>query len=241
MTILRQLDIVEPNSRDRLGVGCPAATKESNPGEPAGRRFPMRLIMLFSLAALATAAMAFVGATSASALNTQLCTEHTGLSCGVGRGAPSVHVVLKAGTIGELLADISVLCLGYLAEATALGLGSPQSVHSSTQSFTGCGTGSAHSNCTVTIPSNQQPLYSLLKTGLDEGTLTAVSGQTRLLCSNLGLDCIFDVAGMSFQAGGGHVTSTLGPTTELGGIFKCPGSGLLDALLETLTNTYVLG
>jgi hypothetical protein len=202
----------------------------------------MRLIKMLGLAAMAAvAAMAFVGATSASALNTQLCTEHASLTCGAGKAATSVHMVLAAGTVGELLADISVLCLGYLVEATALGLGTPQSVHSSTQSFTGCGTGSAHSNCAVTIPSNQQPLYSLLKTGLDEGTLTAVSGQTRLVCSNLGLDCIFDVDGMSFQAGGGHVTSTLGPTTELGGVIKCPGSGLVDALLEKLTNTYILG
>jgi hypothetical protein len=202
----------------------------------------MRLIKMFGLAAFAAvAAMAFVGATSASALtNTQLCSEHPALLCPAGKGVTSVHQVLAAGTVGELLAAIDVLCLGYLVEATALGLGNPQSVHSLSQSFTGCGTGSGHNNCTVSVESGQQPLFDLLKTGLDQGVLTALSGQLRILCANLGFDCLVDLTGAEFEADGGHLTANSTLVTLLGG-FICDDEAYLDALLETLGDVYVLG
>jgi hypothetical protein len=228
----------------------------------------VRLIKMFGLAAVAAvAAMAFVGATSASATSTALCTSHPGLECGlteaqlltlkhlqeamsepvttpnplVENHVTSVHQVLKTGTVGRLLAAINVLCLGFLVEADALGLGNPQEVHSLSQSFTGCGTGSAHNNCTVSIPTGQQPLFDLLKIGLDQGILTALSGQTRLECPNLGLNCLYDVAGMEFEVGGNELKAENTPTTELGGKFFCPDEGLLDAELTTLTNAFVLG
>ncbi|HEY7949715.1 MAG TPA: hypothetical protein VID51_02655 [Solirubrobacterales bacterium] len=204
-------------------------------------RSKVRLIKMFGLAALAAvAAMAFVGATSASAsASTQICTEHTGLTCAAGKGSATVHQVLAAGTVGELLALIDVLCLSFLVEATALGLGNPQSIHATSQTFSGCGTGSAHNNCTVTV--QEQPLSNLLKTGLDEGVLTATNGRTRLQCSNIGLDCVYDLEGIEFAVGGGHLTANETATNELGGKFFCPDEGLLDALLETLGNAYVLG
>ncbi|HEX5376020.1 MAG TPA: hypothetical protein VFW48_07665, partial [Solirubrobacterales bacterium] len=85
----------------------------------------MRSIGKIGLAALAAvAAMAFVGATSASATSTQLCKVHTGLTCPEGNVVTSVHMSLAEGTVGKLLANTTdVLCLSYLAEATALGLG----------------------------------------------------------------------------------------------------------------------
>ncbi|HEY5709745.1 MAG TPA: hypothetical protein VIS51_10145, partial [Solirubrobacterales bacterium] len=190
----------------------------------------MRLIKMFGLAALAAvAAMAFVGATSASAGPTLICSNHHELLCLPGGHVASIHQVLAEGSIGKLLATINVLCLGFLVEATALGLGSPQSIHATSQTFTGCGTGSAHSNCTVTV--QEQPLSNLLKTGLDEGVLTATSGRTRLQCSNLGIDCVYDLEGIEFAVGGGHLTANETPTNELGGKFFCPDEGLLDALL----------
>jgi hypothetical protein len=201
----------------------------------------MRLIKMFGLATLAVVVgMAFVGATSASATDTRLCSFNSGLTCTSG-ALSSVHQVLAAGTVGELLAAIDVLCLGYLVEATAGSLATPQRITSVTQTFTACGTGSTHSNCTVTIPIGQQPEFNLLKTGLDAGTLTAINGQTRLVCPNIGIDCLFDLVGMEFEAGGGHLTANEAGTTELGGKFKCPDEGVLDALLETLGDAYVLG
>jgi hypothetical protein len=185
------------------------------------------------LVALATmVAMSLIGATSASATSTQLCKVHTSLTCGEGKGVSTVHMTLAEGTVGSLLALTGVLCLGYLVEATALGLGSPQSIHATTQSFTGCGTGSTHNNCVVTVP--EQPLVNLLKTGLDEGVVTATNGRTRLQCSNLGIDCVFDLEGIEFSVGGGHLTANETIINELGGKFFCPDEGKLDALLGAL-------
>ncbi|HEY5709748.1 MAG TPA: hypothetical protein VIS51_10160 [Solirubrobacterales bacterium] len=200
----------------------------------------MRLIKMFSLAALAAVAvMAFVGATSASATSTQLCSAHTGLTCGEGDAVTSHHLVLASGTVGRILAAINVLCLGILIEATPLGLGNPQSIHGLTQMYTGCGTSSAHNNCTVTV--QEQPLLDLLKTGLDEGALTALSGRIRLQCSNLGIDCVYDLEGTEFSVGEGHLTANETSLNELGGQFFCPDESLLDGLLEALTDVYTLG
>jgi hypothetical protein len=206
----------------------------------------MRLIKMFGLTSVAAVvAMAFVGVTSASAVSTQLCTVSTGsLLCGAGNAVASVHQVLATGTVGELLAEIPILCLGYLVEATAGALGNgatKQTISSISQSFTGCGWNSTHSTCSVTVPVGQQPVFGLLKVGLDEGTLTGISGQARLVCSSIGIDCLFDIGGMSFEATGGHLKANEASTTELGGKFFCPNEGLLDALLETLGNAYVLG
>ena len=200
----------------------------------------MRLVKTFGLAALtAVAAMAFVGATSASAeSNTVLCKTHPGLLCPPGEEQTHIHFVLAAGTIFNLLASINILCLGLLRESEPLSLGNPQIVHNVNLSFSGCGTGSAHNNCTITI--QEQPLAVLLKTGLDEGVLTAVSGRMRAQCANLGIDCVYDLEGAEFSVAGGHATASETTTSELGGKFFCPDEGLLDVLLETLLPVHIL-
>jgi hypothetical protein len=191
---------------------------------------------MFGLAALAAvAAMAFVGATSASAtFDTQLCKVDSGLLC----SEPQTHVhnVLVPGTVGELLAGIDVLCLGVLAENEALGLGKPQVIHTTTLTFSGCGTGSLHSNCTVTV--QEQPLSHLLKTGVNAGVLVNLSGRTRLQCTG-GIDCVYDLAGSEFEANGEILVANETPTTELGGKLFCPNEGFLDGELETLLETYI--
>jgi hypothetical protein len=203
----------------------------------------MRLIKMFGLAALAAvAAMAFVGMTTASGeTSTQICSTHTGLTCGAGNAVTSHHLVLASGTVGQILAAIDILCLGILIEATPLGLGNPQAIHSLSQTYSGCGTGSGHNNCTVSVPAGQQPLLNLLKTGLDQGVLAAVSGQVRLQCPNIGLDCLYDAAGMEFEVEAGHLTANETGVIELGGKFLCPDEGVLDGLLEALTDVYTLG
>jgi hypothetical protein len=214
---------------------------DSKPGGTSrGRRTQMRPIKMFALVALAAvAAMAFVGATSASANgSTQLCKVHTGLTCPAGEGVTSHHMVLASGTVGELLGVIDVLCLSILLESTALGLANPQSIHPTSFVFTGCGTGSGHNNCTVTT--QELPLSNILKTGLEVGVLTFTSGRLRTVCSNIGLDCVYDGAGMEFAVGSQHLTAEGTEVTELGGKFFCPEEGLIDGLFETLTDTYVL-
>ncbi|HEY7949716.1 MAG TPA: hypothetical protein VID51_02660 [Solirubrobacterales bacterium] len=200
----------------------------------------MRLIKIFSLAALAAVAtMALVGATSASAeTSTQLCKVHTGLTCGAGNEVASHHMVLASGTVGRLLGIIDVLCLSILIEATPLGLGNPQSIHTTSFLFGGCGTGSAHNNCTISV--QEQPLANLLKTGLDAGVLTFTSGRLRTQCASAGIDCVYDGEGMEFTVGGQHLTAEETLALELGGQFFCPNEGFVDGLFETLTDTYVL-
>jgi hypothetical protein len=199
----------------------------------------MRLIKMFSLAVLvAVAAMAFVGATPASAtFDTQLCKVNEGLLCPAGQAQTHVHWVLVPGTVWKLLAGFNILCLGILVEDEALGLGKPQVIHTTELSFTGCGTGSAHNNCTVTV--QEAPLSHLLKTGANTGVLVNLSGRTRLQCANLGLDCVNDLAGMELEASGEILTSNETPTVELGGKLFCPNEGFLDGELETLLETYI--
>lgn len=220
----------------------------------------MKLIKMLSLIAIGVAAaMAFIGATSASAtFPTQLCTEHVELECQDGAATTSVHQVLATGTVGKLLSSlVTVLCLGVLAEAGigrfvswgeiggikyiygSAELDDPQTVQFTYLSFTGCGTGSTHNNCTVTT--EELSVADLLKTGLDSGSLTLLNGRIRLECPNLGIDCKYDTAGSLFAASAGHLTVSKTPITELGGKFFCPDKGELDGLLETLVPAYILG
>ena len=201
----------------------------------------MRLTKMLGFAVLAAvAAMALVGATSASAeMNTQMCKTHTGLTCGAGDAVTSHHMVLASGTVGKLLSGVTVLCLSILVSAEPLGLGEPQSLHTTSFEFGGCGTGSTHNNCTVTL--QELPLANLLKTGLDDGTLIFTNGRVRTQCPNLGQDCLYDGEGMAFTVGSQHLTANEATAWELGGKFFCPEEGLVDGLFETLTDTYVLG
>ncbi len=69
----------------------------------------------------------------------------------------------------------------------------------------------------------------------------ATSGQARLLCPNIPWNCLFDLEGSEFNVGEGHLTANENFIYELGGALLCPPEGFLDALLETLTDAYILG
>ncbi len=202
----------------------------------------MRLIKMFGLATVAAvAAMAFVGATSASAeTSTQLCDAHTGLTCS--DAASDVHMVLAPGTVLKLLSPlVTVLCLGELWESSGAdvgALGNPQSLDLTSKVSTGCGTTSAHSNCTLTTLT--LPDADLLKLGLDEGSLELLSGTFRLQGCGFGLNCEYDLEGTLVSVGAQHVTMEETPVTELGGKFFCPDETKLDGLLETLDDRFVL-
>ncbi len=199
----------------------------------------MRLVKMFILTALAAVAtMAFVGATSASAFgSTQLCKVNTSLLCPAGEARIAGHQVLKTGTVAKLLALLTILCLGLLRELTALGLANPQSLHALSMSFTGCGTGTAHNNCTVTV--QELPLANLLKTGVNEGIATTTNGRYRWVCSGLGIDCTLDSEGLEVAISEQEEIAEETPVTELGGKFFCPNEGKLDWSLVWLDPTYV--
>jgi hypothetical protein len=195
---------------------------------------------MFGLAALAAvAAMAFIGASSASAGDTQLCKVHTGLLCpGGAQATTEVHMVNSG--VGKLLSSLgTVLCLNVLALATPLGLASPQSVHSLETSYTNCGRNSTHTNCTVTV--EEEPLFDLLKDGLDHGWLKGVSGLTRVECSGFpSLNCLYDTTGIEFLVGEQKLVAEETSVEFVEGSFFCPKESTLDGTLLPLEKTYVL-
>ncbi len=204
----------------------------------------MRLIKTFGLAAIAAvAAMAFVGATSALAANTQLCTSHTALTCGA--AATGVSMTNSGLGSGVLLTDlVDILCLNITGSGNVLALANPQQVHVAHLLFTNCGTKSTHSNCTVSVL--ELPLANLNKTGLDTGTITGASGGLVLVrCENIdifGIDihCIFDATGSSFAMGAQHLTADDTWITPVEGEL-CPEEAFLDGLLRTAgSNRYIL-
>jgi hypothetical protein len=89
----------------------------------------------------------------------------------------------------------------------------------------------------VTI--QEQPLSHLLKTGVNAGVLVLLSGRRRVQCANLGIDCVYDLAGSEFEASGEIFTANETATTELGEKFFCSGEAFLDGELETLLETYL--
>lgn len=193
----------------------------------------MRSSKIIGLVAVATlAAMAFVGTSTASAGSTQLCQNHTSLTCS---GGTAVVNLVNEG-VGSILSGVfNVLCLTVRATILPLGLASPQSIHTLGIEMSGCGTTSAHNNCTVTI--EELPLFNLLKTGLDQGTLEATSGQIKVACPNLSIDCKYDLAGILFSAGAQHFTAKETIIKELGEKITCPDEPKFDALLKTSTTS----
>jgi hypothetical protein len=107
---------------------------------------------------------------------------------------------------------------------------------------TSCGTNSSHTNCDVT--SEEGSNAELLRTGLDEATLTLLNGKLRVKCDFVffEFDCVYDLTGAEFEVGGGHFIANETPfTDESGGI--CPNEMKFDALLGSLgrNSFFVLG
>jgi hypothetical protein len=204
-----------------------------------------RVMKTASAIVLALAATAAVIVTQASAeTSTRLCKVHTSLVCPEGQETTSDHLVLVPGTVYKILNSlVTVLCLNRLALSTPLELGKPQSLHSEEYVNINCGTNSTHTNCIFTTA--EQPLWTLLKTGLDEGSQTATSGLVHVVCNEVGffkvkVDCIYNITGVLFARGVQHLTAEKTPLKFLEGSFFCPENATLDFLMETLEPSYVL-
>ncbi len=213
----------------------------------------MRPIKMFGLAVLtALVAMAFVGASSATATGiTALCKSNE-KTCAEGKLVNTFHLFNKEGTVINLLSEVaSVLCLGALANTISLHVGIPQKINSETVTFSGCGTTVAHNNCTVEF--KKVPTFTLLKTTENLGTLTAVNGELLFKCSALGIpkiDCTYDTADLKFDVEGalhqtgtgkGMVTAASEPLEASTGPLCPEKTPTLDFLLEPLEHTYVSG
>jgi hypothetical protein len=110
-------------------------------------------------------------------------------------------------------------------------------------SFTGCGSNSAHDNCTVTV--EEQPLFHLLATEFDAGILLGLSGAVRFKCVVFGfikIDCLYNFFGVEFGMTGGnpaHITAEGTPFEYVEGSGLCPEESSLDFLLQTLEETHI--
>ncbi len=189
---------------------------------------------MFGLAAVAAvAAMAFIGAGSASATDTELCLNHEPPELICDERAEFVEML----GAGVLLADpVDLLCLHIFVAAEPLELDDPQLVHVDALEFNNCGNKASHSNCTVEV--TELPLTLLLKTGLDQGTLTGDNGLALLDCQNIdifGIDieCTYDGTGLELAVGAQHLTADDTPVTEVGSDFLCPDDPTLDMLLAS--------
>jgi hypothetical protein len=196
------------------------------------RENQVRLIKMFGLAALtAIAAMAFVGATSAMAENTQICTEDTlGGVCPAGKAATTAT---STATNPELLTSISnVKCNFALLTASALALGAPQIWHATSLVYDQC-------TCPVTVET--LGLIEVLREGIELTTSKMVGFVIKLECS--GFTCWYGSAtghglGPLVTGDGGHVTFTKAPFTKVKGLF-CPSTTELDATFVNSAPTYI--
>jgi hypothetical protein len=205
---------------------------------------------MFGLAAIAAvAAMAFIGASSASANGpTALCKVATE-PCPAGSLIANVHLINTAGTVGILLGngpELTILCLTILGQGTVGALGNPQIITTTALTFTNCGTNAAHNNCTITT--TELPQLNLLRTGAGVGTVTSVNGLTRVKCTIIfEIDCTYTGAGLKFgvkSSGGtngkGMLNAEGTPLENTAGSFLCPEtSEITTGLLEPLENTFI--
>lgn len=195
-------------------------------------------ILIASVAALsllgASPAMAN-GSTALCGVNEDPCPAESQLT--------STHFVNAPGTVVLMQnSAIPVLCLNALRAVDVLGLGKPQSLHTTTFTFSGCGTNAAHSNCTVSV--QEPPLSNLLHLEGDMGVVTEQSGTLRLACPVFG-DCVYNLAGVEFEVVGGEEGAILAaydqPASLEHGIGSCPLklAAMLDFLLITLEEAHI--
>jgi hypothetical protein len=200
----------------------------------------MRLIKTLGLAAVAAmAAMAFVGVSSTSAANTQLCNSHVALTC----SSAATSVGMADTNYGVLLGNIAdIECDTVTGTGAPLALANPQQVHVTSLTFESCETHAGHP-CAVTV--NELPLANLNKTGLDAGTLTGTNGKVFVECIDpvfwtIDVECEYDLTGVQATVGAQHLTVNETPIDVIGSTAFCLGNETLDGLLTTTANRYVL-
>lgn len=213
---------------------------------------PVRFRKTFGLAVLAAlAAAAFLGAPSAEAELTALCKANE-YPCPTASRASSLNMELASGAVWSLHTTnptFTVLCLTASLKGTALEIGSPQLIDRTAQSYSGCGTTTAHNNCTVTA-FFEKTTYGLLKTGVNSGELESRGGEfsvkctvlekTKLQCTYKDKGLVFKFEGKSGTNGHGRVKAAEVKVEKLGGEI-CPEQSVLTTTLEPSEDVYLGG
>jgi len=200
----------------------------------------VKLIKMFGLTAVAAVvAMAFVGASSAMATNTVLCTVNED-PCLEKNWAKSIHMVTTAKP--KLLSSIGTIeCASSLGEGTLGKLGLPQVATLTALTWAApCALGKTA--CTVTTES--LGTMNILKTGANVGTADPEGTTIHVECGAL-INCKYTGkpgATLSVTGAGGGSNGILEANKlkveKLGSGF-CPSTAEWDAKYEPLTAVYV--
>jgi hypothetical protein len=194
----------------------------------------MKTIGLAVLAALM--AMAFVGASSAMAEPTYLCSNDSESSC-----TEVTHVHETSVGKAKLLTSIGTTECNvlYLGDVTATG--APLKL-SGGFTYTNCVLGG--SSCTAT-EENGPTTISVLRTAHETGEVTG-EGLVHVVCSGF-IDCSYNGTGLKGTAKGpllstqanGEVSLSEQSTTKEAGGFLCPKTAKLDITTTPLSATYI--
>jgi len=190
-------------------------------------------IKMFGLAVLAAlTVMAFVGASSAMAEHTQLCSADQSL-CSVGNAVSHVHE-MSAGP-AKILSVPTVECY-ILFLGDSLGLANPLIIHG-TFTYTTC-----NNACTIT-EENGPALVEVLR----EGTELALVAYELLIHINcfIFINCRYKFTGVIGHALGPLTSSQLNGSTVVSGqelqpeSGSCPEETFLDVTFLPLTHAYI--
>jgi hypothetical protein len=198
----------------------------------------MKAIKTIGLAALAAlTATAFVGAASAMAESTVLCSADE-TPCAAGNVITHLHGTTVGKT--KLLTSIGTVECNFLALGDVTGKGPPL-VISGNGTYTNCVLG--NSKCTVT-EENGPTETKALKTGHETGEVTG-EGLVHLVCSGF-IDCSYNGVGLKGTIKGpllstqpnGEVTISEQTTNKEAGGFLCPKTSKTDGTATSLVATY---
>jgi hypothetical protein len=194
---------------------------------------------MLGLAALAALmAMAFVGASSAMAEQTALCSADEN-PCAAGNQLSSVHEV-SVGKATLLSSNLNVECNVLFSGTIATTLASPL-VISGNFSYSSCNSG-----CVVTEESAHSKI-EVLREGHESASVTG-EGLVHVNCSGF-IDCSYNGVGLKGTAHGpllsaqvpdnGEVSLQGQKTTKETGGFLCPKEAKLDIVTSPLSATYI--
>jgi hypothetical protein len=192
---------------------------------------------MFGLAALAALmAMAFVGASSAMAGSTTLCTAD-GSGCGVSH----VHETTLSGTKAKLLTSfLTVECDALFLGSTSGGTLASPLVIVGNFTYTNCG------GCSATEVSSSSTIKVLKVAGTEKSKVTG-EGEVFVDCGS-SFECTYDGEGLEGTGKGplsasetnGEVSLSEQTTHKVpGSDFFCPKEGKLDITTTPLSATYI--
>ncbi len=214
----------------------------SAPPNAPGRENAVRTIKMLGLAVMAALmAMALVGASSAMAENTSLCTADEN-PCSAANQVTHVHESTLAGSTNRasLLTNLATIrCqVLFLGDVSGSSLANPL-VLSGGFSYSECNFG-----CTV-VEVGGPVTIKVLKTAAELAAVTG-EGEVKIDCTLVGIHCTYNGEGLSGH-GLGPLTSTEPngstslseqPTKKVSGS-ACPETAKLDIVTTPLTATYI--